>query len=145
MAMGPVKKGDKVRLHYTGTLDDGTVFDSSVEREPLEFTVGSGKIIKGFDEGVIGMTVGEKRKIHIPYAQAYGPYHEDNSWKIPRVDFPKTMEPEVGMALKMSDHDGKPMRIHITEVTPIDITVDRNHPLAGKDLNFELELLEIVD
>lgn len=142
--MTTVKKGDKVRIHYTGKLDDGTVFDTSVEREPIEFEVGSGKLIKGFDQAVLDMQVGEKKTIHIPFMDAYGPYHEDSSWKIPRVDLPKTLDPAVGMALQMSDHDGKPMRIHVTDVTPIDITVDRNHPLAGKDLTFQLELVEIV-
>ncbi|MDT8389243.1 MAG: peptidylprolyl isomerase [Lentisphaeria bacterium] len=142
--MARVKTGDTVRLHYTGTLDDGTVFDTSVDRGPFEFTVGEGKVIKGFDTGVLGMEVGTKKTIHIPYKEAYGRYHEDATWKIPRVDFPKTITPEVGMAMQMKDHDGRPIRIHITEVTPIDITVDKNHPLAGKDLTFELELVEIL-
>lgn len=142
--MSGVRKGDKVRLHYTGKLDDGTVFDTSVERKPFEFVVGSGKVIKGFDEGVVGMAEGSRRTIRIPAAEAYGPYRDDASWKIPRIDLPKTMEPQVGMALQMSGKDGKPMRLHVTAVTPIDITVDRNHPLAGKDLTFELELVEIV-
>ncbi len=137
--MAKAKTGDKVRVHYTGKLDDGTVFDSSRDRQPLEFVLGDGQVIAGFEQGVLGMEVGERRQIRIPFAQAYGARDEDASWKIPRVDLPKTLVPQVGMVLQTKNHDDRPIRLHVTAVSPIDVTVDTNHPLAGKDLTFDLE------
>lgn len=143
--MGKVKDGDKVKLHYTGTLENGEVFDSSKDREPFTFTVGAGQVIKGFDEGVLGMETGEKKKVHIPADMAYGQPQEDMLLKVPLDHFPEHIKPEVGMALSVPTRDGRMMNVTITELNDDEVVLDANHPLAGKDLIFELEVLEIVE
>lgn len=139
-----VKKGDKIKVHYHGKLSNGETFDSSEGREPLEFEVGSGMVIPGFDEGVTGMTVGEKKTISIPFAEAYGPQNPDMLVEMPKDRFPPEMEIEVGMPLVMSDQNGQQFQVTVTEVKEESIMLDANHPLAGKDLTFDLELVEIV-
>lgn len=136
--------GDTVKVHYTGTLADGTQFDSSAGKEPLEFTLGSGRVIAGFDEGVTGMKVGEKKTITIPADEAYGQYREDLTLKIGRSELPSDIEPAAGMQLQMTQANGAVITVKITEVTADTVTLDANHELAGKDLTFELELVEIV-
>jgi peptidylprolyl isomerase len=137
------KKGDKVRVHYHGRLTDGTTFDSSEGRQPLEFEVGSGMVIKGFDEGVTGMTVGDKKTISIPPHEAYGPRQEEMVIEFPRSNFPPDIEPEVGMALQMHGEDGQELPVVITDVTPDTVTLDANHPLAGQELVFDIELVDL--
>jgi peptidylprolyl isomerase len=139
-----VKAGDIVSLHYKGTLNDGTVFDSSEGREPLEFEAGSGMVIKGFDDGVIGMAVGDKKSIHIEVNEAYGPANEQMIFKFERSEIPPDVPLEVGGTLNM--HDGQQaVPVIIREVTDTFVVLDANHPLAGQELNFELEMVSIKD
>jgi FKBP-type peptidyl-prolyl cis-trans isomerase 2 len=142
--MQTVKSGDTVKVHYHGRLTDGTIFDSSEGREPLEFEVGSGMVIKGFDDGVTGMQVGDKKTINIPVDDAYGPVNEAMLVEFPRANFPEDMAPEVGMQLNMTSGDGQVIPVVITDVQEEVVSLDANHPLAGEDLVFDLELVEIV-
>lgn len=142
--MTQVKSGDKVKVHYHGKLTTGETFDSSAGREPLEFEVGSGMVIKGFDEGVTGMAVGEKKTINIPFNEAYGPRNPEMVIDMPKERFPEDMEVEVGMPLVMSDGQGQQFQVTIVEIKEASVVLDANHPLAGKDLVFDLELVEIV-
>lgn len=142
--MAQAKSGDTVRIHYTGTLADGTEFDSSREREPLEFTVGSGAVIPGFDAAVMDMTPGDAKSVTIPCAEAYGDYVDEAVAVVPRDQFPDHITPEVGMALQVPQQSGQPVVVTITEISDEAITLDGNHPLAGKDLTFQIELVEIV-
>lgn len=141
--MAQAKKGDTVRVHYTGKLDDQEVFDSSEGRDPLEFTLGTGQVIPGFDQAVEGMIVGEERSVTIPADEAYGPRRENMTATVPRDQFPPGVEPEVGQQLQMNA-DGQAIPVRVTEVSAETVTLDANHPLAGQDLTFELELVEIV-
>lgn len=141
--MQQVKNGDTVKVHYHGTLADGTTFDSSEGREPLEFEVGSGSVIAGFDSGVTGMTVGEKKTINIAVDEAYGQKQEDLFMEFPLDRFPSDMEPEVGMQLNMSNGADQNFPVIIKEVREDTVVLDANHPLAGEDLTFDLELVEI--
>ena len=143
--MTQVKKGDKIKIHYHGKLTDGSTFDSSEGREPLEFEVGSGMVIPGFDEGVTGMIIGEKKTINIPAMEAYGPKQEELLMEFPLDKFPSDMKPEVGMALNMSNQDGQQFPVVIAAVNEEVVVLDGNHPLAGQDLIFDLELVEIGD
>ena len=141
--MSAVKKGDTIKVHYHGTLTDGTIFDSSLQREPLEFEVGGGMVIPGFDNGVLGMAVGEKRTINIPADEAYGQKQEEMIMEFPRDRFPEDMTPEVGMQLMMSSQTGQQFPVVVADVREDVVVLDANHPLAGKDLTFDLELVEI--
>lgn len=141
--MQQVKKGDTIKVHYHGKLTNGTTFDSSEGRDPLSFEVGSGMVIPGFDEGVTGMAIGEKKTIHIPADQAYGPKQEEMIMEFPRDRFPQDMEPEVGMQLNMSNGSGQQFPVVIAEVKEAVVVLDANHPLAGEDLIFDLELVAI--
>ncbi|MET0463985.1 MAG: peptidylprolyl isomerase [Chitinophagaceae bacterium] len=141
--MQQVKSGDKVKVHYHGRLTSGETFDKSEGREPLEFEVGSGMVIKGFDDGVTGMTVGEKKTIEIPFLEAYGPKNPEMVIDMPKDRFPADMQVEVGMPLGMSDGQGNQYQVVVTEIKDDAIILDANHPLAGKDLIFDLELVEI--
>jgi peptidylprolyl isomerase len=142
--MQQVKSGDTVKVHYHGKLNDGTTFDSSEGREPLEFEVGSGSVITGFDDGVTGMQVGDKKTINIPFDQAYGDVNDDQIMEFPIDRFPEDMKPEVGMQLNLSDGAGQNIPVIIREVNDDTVILDANHPLAGEDLTFDLELVEIV-
>lgn len=142
--MTQVKSGDTVRIHYTGKLDDGTQFDSSAGREPLEFELGSGQVIPGFDEAVEGMTVGDTKSVRLEPTEAYGDRHEQLVQEVPRSALPDEISPEVGMALQSQSPEGQVTRLTVTAVTEESVTVDANHPLAGQALSFELELVEIV-
>ncbi|MDY6960203.1 MAG: peptidylprolyl isomerase, partial [Halobacteriota archaeon] len=137
------KNGDRVKVHYTGTLDDGTVFDSSRGREPLSFTVGDGSMIQGFDKAVNGMALGEKNTVTIPAEEAYGPYREDLVLKVNRSELPEGLEPEVGNTLPLQQN-GYIIEVPIKEVTESHVTLDMNHMLAGEDLTFTIELVEIA-
>jgi len=141
--MQQVKKGDKVKVHYHGRLTNGETFDKSEGREPLEFEVGTGMVIKGFDDGVTGMAVGEKKTINIPFNEAYGPKNPDMLIEMPKDRFPKDMEIEIGMPLGMSDGQGQQFQVTVSEIKEDVVTLDANHPLAGQDLIFDLELVAI--
>jgi peptidylprolyl isomerase len=140
--MTEVKRGDNVKVHYTGKLDDGTVFDSSVGKEPLEFAVGSGQVIQGFEEGVVGMKVGESKVVHIPMEKAYGERNDEMVIQAPIEQVPPDLNPELGMRLEMGGAKGEILRVVVTEITDTHITLDANPPLAGKALTFEIELVE---
>lgn len=142
--MQQAQNGDKVKVHYHGKLRSGETFDSSQGREPLEFTVGSGQVIKGFDEGVRGMQPGDKKTVEIPVGDAYGEKDENRVIEFPKNQFPANMNPEVGMQLMMTDGSGHQLPVTITEVKNDSVTLDANHPLAGQDLIFDIELVEIV-
>lgn len=137
------KAGSTVKVHYTGTLGDGTVFDTSRGAEPLEFTVGKGLVIKGFDEAVKDMAIGDSKKVHIPCAQAYGPRDENLVIRVERAKFPPHIKPETGLHLQLTQPDGTILNVLISEVADEAITLDANHPFAGKDLNFDIELVEL--
>ena len=141
--MGKVKSGDKVKVHYHGKLTSGETFDSSAGRDPLAFEVGSGSVIKGFDEGVTGMEVGEKKTINIPFDEAYGPRNEDMIIPMPKDRFPQDLEIEIGMPLMMHGQEGHQFQVSVIDIKDDVIVLDANHPLAGKDLVFDLELVEI--
>jgi peptidylprolyl isomerase len=133
-----------VRVHYTGTLTDGSQFDSSVGRNPLEFTVGAGQMIAGFDAGVLGMVVGEKKTLQIDPENGYGPSNPEAIIEFPKTNVPEGMELEVGMQLNLQNEYGQPVPVVIIELREDLIVMDANHSLAGKDLIFEVELVEIV-
>jgi peptidylprolyl isomerase len=136
------KPGDTVRVHYTGTLDDGTEFDSSAGREPLEFTLGAGQVVPGFDAAVTGMRLGEKKTVTIPAAEAYGEPRQELLVTVPRAQVPPTMQPRVGQRLQVGrGENAYPVVVH--EVTDEHVILDGNHPLAGQDLTFALELVAI--
>ena len=140
----PAKKGDKVTLEYTGTLRDGTVFDSSSNHDtPMEFELGTGRVIPGFEKAVKGMKVGEEKKFTLPPAEAYGDANPKLVQKVPRKEIPQDREPQVGMGLIVGGSGEQQMRAFITEVTPEFITLDMNHPLAGKTLTFQIKVVKI--
>jgi len=139
-----VKKGDKVKIHYTGRIKDGNVFDSSLKREPIEFEIGSGRVIAGVDKGVVGMKPGEKKEVAVPPQEGYGEYEQKLLIDVPMDKIPKDIKPEVGMRLQMVNNMGQPLPVQVTEVNDDSVKLDANHPLAGKDLVFNIELVEIV-
>ena len=138
--MSTVKDGDMVKIHYKGSLDDGSVFDSSEGREALEFKVGEGRVIPGFEKGVMGMAIGESKTIHIPVAEAYGEYSEEMKITAPRQHFPKDADIQNGMQVQMQAENGQAVMATVIGFTDTDIYLDANHPLAGKALNFDLKL-----
>lgn len=143
--MQQVKNGDKVKVHYHGKLRNGETFDSSQGREPLEFTVGDGQVIKGFDLGVMGMQVGDKRTVEIEVEDAYGVKNEDMIIEFPKTQFPEDMKPEVGMQLMMNNGEGQSFPVLVKDVKEETVLLDANHPLAGEELIFDIELVEIVN
>ncbi|AKA36384.1 FKBP-type peptidyl-prolyl cis-trans isomerase [Flagellimonas lutaonensis] len=142
--MSKVKANDTVKVHYTGKLDNGQIFDSSVDREPLEVTLGQGMLIPGFEKGLIDMEVNENKTITIPKEEAYGEVRQELFQRIDRSELPESIKPEVGMGLVAQNPDGSERQLRVAEVTETDIVVDANHPLAGQDLTFDLHLVEIV-
>ena len=141
--MSQIKQNDTVRVHYTGKLVDGQVFDSSLEREPLEFTMGQGQLIPGFEKGLLDMKVSEKKTITIPADEAYGQPRTELVQEVDKSQLPAEIKPEVGMGLVSTSPEGQEMNLMVTEVKENSIVVDGNHPLAGKDLVFDLEVIEI--
>ena len=135
--------GNTVKVHYTGTLEDGTTFDTSVGREPLEFTLGAGKMIPGFEKAVYGLAIGESKTVTILAEEAYGPYRTDLVTVVEREQLPTSLEPEVGQQLQAQQTDGSTAMVIVTDVSETTITIDANHFLAGKDLTFEIKLVEI--
>lgn len=150
--MAQAKQGDRVKVHYTGRLDDGEVFDSSeceddgcgCESGPLEFTIGEGNVIPGFEAAVVGMSVGESREVNIPMDEAYGQHMEELVGVVERSRLPEGVVPEIGGQLEVTREDGEIFPVLITAVTETEVTLDANHPLAGRDLTFEIRLLEIA-
>ena len=142
--MAQATTGDTVRVHYTGTLHDGTTFDSSEGREPLEFTVGGGQVIPGFDQAVEGMEPGDTKTVEIPADDAYGPKREEMMLQVSPDQFPEGVDPELGQQLQLSQPDGQNVVVRVTDVQDDAVTLDANHPLAGEDLTFEITLDEIV-
>lgn len=142
--MSKVKANDTVKVHYTGKLKNGQVFDSSLERDPLQFTVGEGQMIKGFDEAVNGMELNEKKTVEIPSDEAYGERNEQLIQEVSKTQLPADMNPQVGQTLVATNDAGQQTHVLVTEVADDHIKIDANHPLAGKDLIFEIELVEIA-
>lgn len=141
--MTQVKTGDTVKMHYTGTLTDGSIFDSSVGRDPMEVTVGAGHIIPGLDVALPGMAVGEQKNVTVPADQAYGQPHPEACQTVPRSEIPADIPLEEGLQLQMQTQDGRAVPVMVTNLTETEVTLDANHPLAGKDLNFVVEIVEI--
>jgi peptidylprolyl isomerase len=144
MQMTQATAGNKVKIHYTGTLENGSQFDSSEGREPLAFELGSGQVIPGFDKAVEGMTVGESKSVSIAPEDAYGPRNEQAIQEVPKSALPENLVPVEGMTLQAQNQNQQPVQLTVTEVGEETITVDANHPLAGKTLNFEISLVEIA-
>jgi peptidylprolyl isomerase len=142
--MQQVKQGDTVTVHYTGKLTDGTVFDTSRDRHPLKFTLGKGQLIAGFEKAVVGMSTGDKRTVVIPFTEAYGPRQDKAVVEMERKNLPQNFIPQVGQRLEITQEDDSNVLVTVTAVTDSTIIVDANHPLAGKDLHFEIELVSIV-
>ncbi|MFZ4524324.1 MAG: FKBP-type peptidyl-prolyl cis-trans isomerase [Chlorobium sp.] len=142
--MAQAKKGDTVTVHYTGTLDDGTVFDTSAEREPLKFTIGGGQVIPGFDVAVIDMVPGDVRVTVIPAEEAYGEHSAELVTDVDRERFPADMELEIGQQLQVGLDDGGQAVVMVVDLSDTTVTLDANHPLAGQQLTFEIELVEIL-
>lgn len=141
--MKEAQVGDMVSVHYTGKLTSGEVFDSSKDRDPLEFTLGNQEMLAGFEEGVIGMKPGESKSVTLQPEQAFGDRRDDLLLKLPKKEFPQDITPSVGLQLKLSNNSGANMTVVITEVGEESVTLDGNHPLAGQALVFDIELLEI--
>ncbi len=142
--MAQAKKGDTVKVHYTGTLEDGTMFDTSAEREPLKFTIGGGQVIPGFDLAVIDMVPGDMRVTVIPAEEAYGEHSTELVTDVDRERFPADMELEIGQQLQVGLADGEQAVVMIVDLSDTSVTLDANHPLAGQQLTFEIELVEIL-
>ncbi len=141
--MSEAKSGDFVHIHYTGKLDDGTVFDSSRGRDPLVFQLGKGQVVAGFEKAVLGMVVGETKSETIPADQAYGPRLKQLTFTVPRENLPQGYDPQVGETMRMETRDGRQMDVLVTGSDEGFVKMDANHPLAGKDLTFEIEMVGI--
>ncbi|UII29450.1 peptidylprolyl isomerase [Fulvivirga maritima] len=141
--MSEAKKGDRVKVHYTGKLKDGSVFDSSKDREPLEFELGSGMMIAGFDKAVTGMKIGDSKTADIPADEGYGQKNAEMVVEVPKAQLPADLKPEVGQQLAMQQPNGQSIPVLVTKVEAETIEIDANHPLAGKDLVFDIELVSI--
>jgi peptidylprolyl isomerase len=144
--MRQAKHGDTVRVHYRGKLQDGSVFDASFDREPLQFTIGGGKIVPGFEEAVVGMNPGDSKTTDLPVEKAFGPYREEKVAVVPKIHFAEHwhLEPTVGERVQIPQPEGPPMNVTVTGVTESEVTLDANHPLAGEDLTFDIKLVDIV-
>lgn len=142
--MAQAKHSDTVKVHYTGKLEDDTVFDTSVNRDPLQFTIGKGQVIPGFEQAVVGMNPGESKTTKVPVDQAYGPHRKEMVLEVDRKQFPADLKPEVGQEYQIPQAQGRPTVVTITDVSESKIVLDANHPLAGKDLIFDVQLLEIL-
>lgn len=142
--MVQARMNDKVKVHYSGTLSDGTIFDSSLEREPFEFTIGRGMVVPGFENGIVGMNEGETKTVSISADDAYGPYKDDLVGVIDKSRIPEDIDLDVGMVLQMSSPEGGITNVTVADISDAGVTIDLNHPLAGKDLIFEIKLLEVL-
>jgi peptidylprolyl isomerase len=142
--MAQAKNGDTVKVHYTGKVEDGTIFDTSTDRDPLQFTIGEGRIIPGFERAVIGMNPGESITIRISANEAYGPHRKEMVAEVRRDQFPGNVQPEVGQQFEIHQADGHSILVKVTDITESNVILDANHPLAGKDLIFDIQCLEVV-
>lgn len=142
--MGEAKAGDTVEVHYTGRLSDGTVFDSSEDGGPLRFTLGEGELIPGFEEAVLGMEPGESLTATLAPEDAYGEHREDLIFQVPQGELPEELDPERGDRLEVKDNQGRTFEVTVAEVGDGSVTLDANHPLAGRELIFDIELVEIA-
>ena len=142
--MERVKEGDKIKVNYTVTLDNNTIIEKTAETKPLEFKLNTGQIIPGFEQAVIGMSPGESKSVKITPEEAYGEYREELVMKVPRKDLPEDLDPQVGQQLKLESDKHQPFIVTVTGTSDSEVIMDANHPLAGKNLNFEIELLEIL-
>jgi len=142
--MAQAEDGNTVKVHYTGKFEDGTVFDTSADRGPLEFTIGSGQLILGLEQTVIGMSHGESKTVNIPADEAYGQHNAEMLTEIDRSQFPADLNPEVGQHLQLNPPDGQKVMFTVASVSESTVTLDANHPLAGKDLIFDIQLVEIL-
>ena len=142
--MAQAKSGDTVQIHYTGKLDDGTVFDTSRSRHPLQFTLGKGQVIAGFEQAIVGMNTGESKTTKIPVEMAYGPRRDDMIITINRDQLPAGLDPQIGQRLEMTQTDDQNILVTVTDASDSTLTLDANHPLAGKPLTFDIELISIV-
>jgi FKBP-type peptidyl-prolyl cis-trans isomerase 2 len=142
--MAEAHNGDKVKVHYTGKLQDGTVFDSSADREPLELTLGDGAVIAGFEKAIVGMSPGDSKTVDIPVAEAYGPYLEEQVVEVTRDGIPDDVQPQLGEILVMRAPDGQEFNVRVKAMSDQSLTLDGNHPLAGQELTFDIELVGIV-
>jgi FKBP-type peptidyl-prolyl cis-trans isomerase 2 len=142
--MAQAKQGDTVKVHYTGKLDNGMIFDSSEKRDPLEFKIGEGKLIPGFEKAVIGMEINETKTIKLMAEEAYGKHKPELVAKAPKKDIPKNINPQIGQQLQINQPNGQMIIVTVISINDNEVTLDANHPLAGKDLTFDLRLIEIV-
>ena len=141
--MAQAKQGDTVKVHYTGTLDDNSVFDSSEGRDPLEFTVGQGQVISGFENAVVGLDVGDRAKIRIEPEDAYGARQDNLLFVIERTELPSDLDPQVDQRFQMRNDSGQELVVTVTETSEKDVTFDANHPLAGQALTFDIQLVGV--
>ncbi len=141
--LAKAREGDTVKVHYTAKLEDGTVFDSSIMRAPLEFTIGEGLLIPGFEHAVIGMCPGESKTEKVSSERAYGPHREEMVLDVDKSQFPPELEPELGQQLQIRQANGLVTEVIVTDINDSQVTLDANHPLAGKDLVFDIQLVEI--
>lgn len=142
--MSQAKQGDTVKVNYTGRLGDGTIFDTSVNRHPLQFTLGKGQLIAGFEKAVLGMSAGEKKTVVLPVEEAYGARREESVVAMDRKNLPSDVNPQVGQRLEITQTDNQTVLVTVTDISETTITLDANHPLAGKALTFDIELLNIM-
>ncbi len=142
--MSEVQKGNKVKVHYRGYLQDGTLFDSSYDSDPLEFTVGNNEVIPGFENAVVGMAVGETKRVTIAPQDAYGEYNEMAKIEVPRDQIPQHINPEIGMMLQLTTPENNQVLVRVTDMNDEMVVLDANHPLAGKELTFEIEVVECI-
>jgi len=141
--MNPAKNGDSVKVHYTGRLENGQVFDSSIERAPIEFKLGDKRVITGFENAVVGMSPGESKTISLKCDEAYGPHLEELVTSVDREQFPQHISPEIGQQLEIQSEEGFEAIVTVVDVNESMVTLDANHPLAGKDLTFDIELIDV--
>jgi peptidylprolyl isomerase len=142
--MSEAKRGDTVKVHYIGKLKGGTVFDTSINRNPLQFTIGEGQIIPGFEQAVVGMLPGQSKTVQVPTDKAYGPHREDMVVTLDQGQFPESLEPEVGQTLEITGSDGLRAVATVADIAEARVTLDINHPLAGMELVFDIQLIEII-
>lgn len=141
--MPQAKTGDTATVHYSGSLNDGTVFDSSKDREPLKFIIGEGKLISGFEEAVVGMAPGDSKTVTLSSEEAYGPHRSELTVQVEKKQFPPNINPQVGQHLQIPQADGEVVNVRVTALDDSTVTLDANHPLAGRDLTFQIDLLDL--